>query len=103
MLECRDALARWGRLPPPRQNVHPWVRLQFVYARDNDLKQIAKALEHLVQNRNKAHCDLSSLPLFASSTDVDQDTQAAASALALLDAIEADPARQTAAIASLPP
>jgi hypothetical protein len=103
MLECRDVLARWGHRPPPRQNVHPCVRLKFVYARDSDVKNIGIALEDLVQLRNKAHYDLSSLAEFASSTRADRAIQKAAAALSVLDAIEGDPARRAAAIASLPP
>jgi hypothetical protein len=103
MLECRDALHRWGQPMPPRQNVHPWVRLKFVYARDNDLKNIAWALEDNAQLRNKAQYDLSSLAEFTSSTKAADAILAAENALVLLDAIEADPARRAAAIASLPP
>jgi hypothetical protein len=102
-LECRDALARWGQPAPPRQNVHSFVRLRFAYAKDPDLKQIARALEALGKDRNLASYDLQALPQFASNVEPQRAAQNAADALALLDAIDADPGRRAAAIGSLPP
>ena len=103
MLECRDALARWAHSTPPRQNVHSHVRLRFAYAKDPDLKQIARVLEALGRDRNSASYDLQALALFASNVEPQRSAQNAADALALLDAIDGDPARRAAAIASLPP
>jgi hypothetical protein len=103
VLEARDALIRWGVPPPPRQSVHADVRLRLSFAGDRDLKLIGRTLDALVQRRNKASYDLASLPEFASSALARLSIQEAADALALLDAIEADPARRAAAIASLPP
>ena len=52
MLECRDALFRWGFKLPPRENVHSLVRLRFTFAADADLKNIGMTLETLVKRRN---------------------------------------------------
>ncbi len=52
ILECREALEGWGRVVPPRTNLHSFVRLQFVYAADADLNQISDALDRLVRLRN---------------------------------------------------
>jgi hypothetical protein len=102
MLECRDALRRWGS-SLPRQNVHAAVRLRFVYATDPDLQRIADALDQLGRDRNAASYDLRPLPAFAAAVVPQTKSQEASDALALLDAIEVDPARRAAAIASLPP
>jgi hypothetical protein len=103
MLEGRDALLRWGFSIPPRQGVHAWVRLTLTYAAAPDLKEIAYALDELVQLRNKAHYNLKPLSEIASATDTQNAVQRARDALAFLDGIEADPARRAAAIASIPP
>jgi hypothetical protein len=46
-LECREALKRWGRLPPGRLNIHAVVRLKFTFAANPDLKAVDKALDSL--------------------------------------------------------
>jgi hypothetical protein len=102
-LECRDALARWGSLPPGRYNVHAAARLKLVYAKDADLKQIGSVLERLGTLGTEASYDMATQQQFSSSNNVRQAITSALAALALLDAIEADPQRRTAAIASLPP
>jgi hypothetical protein len=103
VLECRDALARWRITIPPHQNVHTSVRLHFLYATDPDVKAIGFALDKWVTYRNRASYDLGALPAFTSGTTARQALQEIAGALALLDAIEADPARLAAAVASFPP
>lgn len=102
-LECRDALARWGIFVPPRQNVHSSVRLRFLYAADADLKQIGFALDRWCQWRNEASYNLAPLPDFATDSLAQTAIIKIAAALALLDAIEADPLRRAAAIAAFPP
>ena len=103
LLECPDAMARWGLPPVPRQQVHAQVRLRLVYASDADLKRIGDALEVLNKHRNAASYDLAPLPLFASAKVAQADVQLAADALALLDSIDGDAVRPAAAIGSIRP
>lgn len=103
LLECRDAMTRWGLPQLTRQQVHAQVRLRLVFARDPDLKEIGLKLERLGLHRNAASYDLRALPLFATATAAHNDVQMAADALALLDALDADPARRAAAVASIRP
>src|SRR5579884_3421106 len=101
-LECRDALSRWGITVMPHQNVHSAVRLRFVYAADPDLKRLGYALDKWCPHRNHASYDLRPLPKFATERLAQDAVQGATAALALLDAIETDPARRAAAIAAFP-
>ncbi len=100
-LECRDALARWTNVRHPKQNVHGSVRLAFVFAKHPDLKTIGYALEKLCAFRNEAHYDIQPSPNFSSPKHAQKIIQRSEDALALLDAIEADPNRRQQAIASL--
>jgi hypothetical protein len=102
MLECRDALVRWGRLPP-KLDVHAWVRLQFDRSTDAELRRIAQALDELVRRRNKASYDLTFNPGPGWLSWGQAAIGTATDALDLLDAIETDPARRAAAVAALPP
>jgi hypothetical protein len=103
LLESRDAMTRWGLPPLTRQQLHAQVRLRLVYSTDRELKDIGDALETLGKHRNLASYDLRPLPLFATATDAVDDVKLAAAALAQLDAIDADPARRAAAVASIRP
>jgi hypothetical protein len=103
LLECRDALARWGIPPPSRLQVHGQVRIKLIYASDKDLKKIGHKLEILGQIRNEANYDLTDQPTFDTPADAQDAVQEAADGLALLDAIDGDPARRAVAIASVRP
>jgi hypothetical protein len=103
LLECRDAMTRWGLLPLPRQQVHAQVRLRLIYATDRDLKEIGRKLERLGMDRNSASYDLRSLVLFATATGAQTAVKTTEDALSLLDALDADPARRAAAAASIKP
>jgi hypothetical protein len=102
-LECRDLLSRWGQAHTGRHNVHPSVRLKFVYSANADLKQIGKTLENLGNLRSLASYNMTMLSSFASATAAKNAINHAVATIALLDAIETDPQRRSAAIASLPP
>jgi hypothetical protein len=103
LLECRDAMVRWGLPPVPRQQVHAQVRLRLIYASDADLKRIGDALEVLNKHRNAASYDLAPLPQFASAKVAQADMQLAADTVALLDSIDGDASRRAAAIGSIRP
>ena len=70
---------------------------------DKDLKTIGITLDHLSQRRSWASYQLGPHVRHGSAAAARQSIQQAADALALLDAIDSDPARRAAAIASLPP
>ena len=102
VLECRDALFRWGIAMPPRDKMHAWVRLRFTYAGDADLRFIGFTLDDMVKDRNKASYDLQA-PQFGTPAIALNAIKKATTALARLGQIDADPARRAAAIASIKP
>jgi hypothetical protein len=97
-LEGREALARWGFVPARHESAHHFVRVHFSYPSDADLKQIGQLLDRLGRLRSQADYVLSALPDFQSDTAARQAIDRADVAIKLLDAIEADPARVTAAV-----
>jgi hypothetical protein len=103
LLECRDAMARWGLPPLTRHNVHGQVRLRLTFAFDPDLKEIGRKLEKLAMDRNAASYDLQSLPRFATAVAARDAVMRATNGLASLDAIHTDLARRTTAAASIRP
>lgn len=103
VLECRDALNRWGFPMPPHHAVHSAVRLRFVFATDPDLKRLGYALDKWCAHRNHASYDLRPLRKFANDGLARDAVTKVAAALALLDAIDADPVRRAAAIAAIHP
>jgi hypothetical protein len=99
--EGLTALLRWGFTIPPRENLHAFVRLGFVFAIDPDLKTVGRALEYLSKLRNQADYQLANLGPFATGTRVAQAL--ADAAIARLDQIDGDPTRRAAAIATIRP
>jgi hypothetical protein len=103
ILECREALRRWGVVIPHGQSMHSFVRIRFLRARDADLNRIADELDWLVRRRNSASYELNPAPWFTNDREAREALNRAPAALALLNAIEADPTRRANAVASLPP
>jgi hypothetical protein len=101
LLEGREALRRWGVAAPRQENVHIAVRRRFLYAGPADLRTISDTLDQLSQLRSRADYNLSALREFATDGEAQLAIQKSADALALLDAIDADPARRTAAVAAI--
>jgi hypothetical protein len=101
--EVLDTLRRWGFSLPPRDKVHTFARLKLVYATDPDLKRIGLTLEALGRLRNAADYQLSLPGPFVSARIAVSALADAEAAVVLLDALEADPARRTAALRSIPP
>src|SRR5262249_41664751 len=102
-LEGREALVRWGRPSVGRHNLHHTARLRFTYASDADLKKIGTTLEALANLRGRASYDLGLVAKFTSPSAALTAVRDAIDAIVLLDAIDNDPQRRAAAIASLPP
>jgi hypothetical protein len=101
--EVLGALQRWGFSSPPRDKVHGFARIKLVYATDPDLKRVGLTLEALGRLRNTADYQLRLPGPFLSAKAADSAIADARSAIALLDAIEADPARRSAAVGSIFP
>lgn len=100
LLECRDALIRWGFSPPRSDAVHQFVRSRFVNTSDGDLRAIGAALEYLSRLRNRADYELTARH-FTSDVAAKKAVREAEDALALLDVIDADAVRQAGAIADI--
>jgi hypothetical protein len=83
--------------------VHTFARLKLVYATDRDLKRVGLILEALGRLRNAADYQMSPSGPFVSSSVAVSALADAEAAVALLDALEADPARRAAAVGSIPP
>lgn len=101
LLEGRESLRRWGFPSPPREQIHRFVRLRFLYAGDSDLRTVAHTLEDLGKLRNRADYELTPTPLFHSPTAVQTAIPDAEQSLNLLQQVEADPARVAAAVATI--
>jgi len=103
MHEVLGALWRWGFALPPRDTVHTFARLKFVYATDPDLKRIGLTLEALGRLRNAAGYQPGTSGPFVSPRIAASALNDAESGIALLDAIETDPARRARAVRTIPP
>jgi hypothetical protein len=101
--EALGALGRWGFALPPRDKVHTFVRLKLVYATDPDLKRSGLTLEAVGRLRNTADYQIGTSAQFVSPRIAVSAVTDAESAIALLDAIEADPSRRTGAVRTIPP
>jgi hypothetical protein len=101
MHECREAFLRWGVIIPPRESLHSFVRLRLNFPANVDLKVIGKIVGRLATLRNRADYDMSTQTDFVSAKYSQEVVDQATSALAILDGINADLARQTAAIAAI--
>jgi hypothetical protein len=88
---------------PHRDQVHTFARLKLVYATDPDLKRIGLTLEALGRLRNAADYQLAVSGPFVSERIAVQALADAEASIALLDALEANPARLAAAVGSIPP
>jgi hypothetical protein len=80
-----------------------FARLKLVYATDSDLRRIGLTLEALGRLRNVADYQLSVPGPFVSAKIAVSAVADAEAAVAVLDAIEVDPARRKAAAGSIPP
>jgi hypothetical protein len=101
--EVLGTLQRWGFSPPPRDKVHTFARLKLVYATDPDLKRIGLTLEALGRLRNAADYQLSLPGPFISARSAVSALADAEAAVALLDALDADPVRRASAAGTIPP
>ena len=99
MLECRDALDAWGFPAPRRDAVHGFVRQRFDSTANADFRAICAMLVQLGKLRNEADYALNAS--FVSTSDVQQAITNAASALRLLEDINADANRRSAAVADI--
>jgi hypothetical protein len=99
--EVRTALRRWGFVPPRRDQIHAWVGLRLIFSKDADLYQIGRTLENLNQLRNQADYQLEVPGLFVDLRQASLAIGSSRAAIALLDQIEADPARRAAALTAI--
>jgi uncharacterized protein (UPF0332 family) len=99
-IECRDALLRWKFWFPPR-DAHREVQRRFSFPTNPDLGVIGKSLLRLATQRNSADYETTNPPRpfdRRAATDAIADAR---SGLAVLDALDTDPARRAAAIAAI--
>ena len=99
-IECRDALLQWGFTFPAR-NSHREVQQRLSFPKNADLNQIGDSLTFLVARRNCSDYDMIGPRHPQTSISAADATARSMTAIALLDAIDADPARRSQAIADI--
>jgi hypothetical protein len=99
MLECREALRRWGFVFP-KCDIHRAVRLRYDSPTFPLLSAIGFALDQLGQWRSKADYDLTA-PIFATDARAVTAVGMAEQALVDLDALDSDAVERAAAIADI--
>ena|SRR5581483_3501389 len=99
--EGRIFLDRWGFPIPPRETLHSFVRLRFTFPAHADLKRIGQTVEQLNRLRNQGDYHLAAPGRFASDRDARWAITIAQGSIDLLDTIDVDPTRRTAAIAAI--
>ncbi len=99
--EAHATLVGWGVRIPPRENVHAFVRIRFVYSSDPDASRLGDDLEWLVKLRNEADYHLAQSRRFADAEQAEHALEIARRAIDTLDAIESDPAHRAEVIASI--
>ena len=99
--EARAALIRWSFAVVQDGSAHSFVRLRFVFAADEDLKVVGRTLENLSRLRNRADYEIGSRDHFETAEPTIRAINSVSLSFLRLDAIEADPARRLAAIASI--
>ncbi|MGA9925627.1 MAG: hypothetical protein WBQ29_19695 [Isosphaeraceae bacterium] len=83
--------------------MHTFARLKLVYATDIDLKRIGLTLKALGRLRNAADYQLAQSSPFPSARIAVSAMTDSEAAVALLDALDANPARRATAMGSIPP
>jgi hypothetical protein len=99
--EGQTTLQRWGFPKLAQENLHVFVRRRFVFTPHPDLQAVGRALDRLSHLRNQGDYQLSTSGPFAGAPDATNAVAMAASMVALLDAINADPVRSAAVVAAL--
>ena len=99
-IECRDALLRWGFVFAPR-NSHREVQRHLTFPKNTDVNDIGDLLTFLSARRNSSDYDTTN-PRHPQTSAAAADAAArSANGVALLDALDSDPARRAQAIADI--
>jgi hypothetical protein len=102
LYEVLGALGRSDFALPPRDKIHTFAGVKFVSATDPNLKRISLTLEALGRLRNAADYQFGTSGPFVRLRFAATAVADAESAVALLDAHGADPARRAGAVRTIP-